>query len=231
MRAVALGLACISCACQGRRVQTTLEELQFDDHRALSPESAIAMLLWASVPTAGLRDLSRSAAVERRHHHHMMAKGFGKAPAPPPPAPEKRKPMPVQPQAPPMSESEQQKQADLERLQEGGAPEYEVLIREAPEGKDPGQWQVVGVLAVARTGNMDRALATAIFDNEGDLLKGAYQRYPLLKKSDNKMEYGYRVREFPDDPVIQVTKKDRDVSENPLVNWLNAMDNPFNSER
>ena len=41
----------------------------------------------------------------------------------------------------------------------------------------------------------------AIFNNEDELLKGAFRAFPKLKSSTDKFEYGYRLREFPDDEV------------------------------
>ena len=38
----------------------------------------------------------------------------------------------------------------------------------------------------------------AIFQNEEDLLNGAYRAYPFLKKSTDDIEYGFRLKEFPD---------------------------------
>ena len=59
----------------------------------------------------------------------------------------------------------------------------------------------VGGLAVPRSNSVDTAVSMAIFNNEDELLKGAFRRFPKLKTSKDKFEYGYRLREFPEDEV------------------------------
>ena len=59
----------------------------------------------------------------------------------------------------------------------------------------------VGGLAVPRSNSVDTAVSMAIFNNEDELLKGAFRAFPKLKTSKDKFEYGYRLREFPEDEV------------------------------
>ena len=40
--------------------------------------------------------------------------------------------------------------------------------------------------------------------------------------------YGFRLKEFPDDPVKLVNKDAKEQSDNPIMNWFNALDNPLN---
>jgi hypothetical protein len=114
----------------------------------------------------------------------MMAKGFGKTP---------EKEVKAQKKADkPKSEATQQRDkaaADFDALKNQGSPEYMVLIRELPEGGEPSKWYPVGGIAVPRSSSEDVALSMAIFQNEDDLLKGAYRSYPFLKKSTAKFEY------------------------------------------
>ena len=42
------------------------------------------------------------------------------------------------------------------------------------------------------------------------------------------LEYGYRLKEFPDDPIVLADKDATEASDNPLMNWFNALDNPLN---
>ena len=49
-----------------------------------------------------------------------------------------------------------------------------------------------------------------------------------LKKSEHKLEYGYRIKDFEDDPVKIANKDAKEQSENPLQQWFNALDNPLN---
>ena len=79
-----------------------------------------------------------------------------------------------------------------------------------------------------RSSSEDQALSLAIFNNEDDLLKGAFRSYPFLKKSTDKFEYGFRLQEFPDDPVKMATKEASEAATNPLTQWFNALDNPLN---
>ena len=74
-----------------------------------------------------------------------------------------------------------------------GTPEYEIYIR--IEGKK--NWFPVGAIAVKRTNQIH----AAIFDNEEELQKGAFRLFPILKKSQNQLEYGYRLKEFKDDEI------------------------------
>ena len=113
-------------------------------------------------------------------------------------------------------------------VQATGVPEYMVLIREVPEGEAPSKWYPVGGMAVPRSQSIDVSLSIAIFENEDDLLKGAFRSYPFLKKSQNKFEYGYRLKEFEDDPVKIAQKDATEPSDNPIMNWFNTLDNPLN---
>lgn len=38
---------------------------------------------------------------------------------------------------------------------------------------------------------------------------------------------GYRLKEFEDDPVKLANKDAKEASENPVMNWFNALDNPL----
>merc|ERR1719426_578727 len=152
----------------------------------------------------------------------MMAKGFGKVP---------EKVEKVKKLDEPKSEASARRSKaneDFDKLKKQGSPEYLVLIREVPEGGDPSRWYPVGGIAVPRSSSEDVALSMAIFQNEDDLLKGAFRAYPFLKKSNEKFEYGYRLKEFEDDPIKIADKDAKEVSENPIMNWFNALDNPLN---
>ncbi|MFM2431666.1 MAG: hypothetical protein RLZZ511_2879 [Cyanobacteriota bacterium] len=97
-----------------------------------------------------------------------------------------------------------QKRAAAERqfedMKTSGMPEYEIFVRIAGQQ----QWLPVGAIAVRRS----TQIHNAIYANEEGLLSGAYHRMPALKKSRDKLtlEYGYRLKEFKDEP-IQVAVK------------------------
>ena len=47
----------------------------------------------------------------------------------------------------------------------------------------------VGGLAVPRSNSVDTAVSMAIFNNEDELLKGAFRAFPKLKTSKDKMRF------------------------------------------
>ena len=69
------------------------------------------------------------------------------------------------------------------------------------DGSEASEWMPVGGLAVPRSNSVDTAVSMAIFNNEDELLKGAFRAFPKLKTSKDKFEYGYRLRDFPEDEV------------------------------
>jgi hypothetical protein len=84
---------------------------------------------------------------------------------------------------------------EYDDLKGSGLPEYEIFIRLAEQK----QWMAVGAIAVRRS----TQIHAAIYANEDALLKGAYHRMPVLKKNRANLvlEYGYRLKEFKDDPI------------------------------
>ena len=100
-----------------------------------------------------------------------MAKGFG--PPPPPPPPAKAKPS--------TSKAKRDKAAvAFDELKSSGAPEYMISVRTVGAA-GPSDWMPVGGIAVPRSNSLDMAVSMAIYNNEADLLKGAYRSYPKLK--------------------------------------------------
>jgi len=116
----------------------------------------------------------------------------------------------------------------FDKLKAGGAPEYMVLIRTVDSEGVASKWYPVGGLAVPRSSSEDQALSLAIFNNEDDLLKGAFRNHPFLRNSKDKFEYGYRIKDFEDDPVKVATKESMEKANNPVQQWFNALDNPLN---
>lgn len=88
-----------------------------------------------------------------------------------------------------------------------GLPEYEVYIR--VQGKK--QWFPVGAIAVKRSNQIH----AAIFDNEEELRKGAFRLFPVLKKNQANLEYGYRLKEYKDEPI--------ELAERPAAKASNAV--------
>ncbi len=97
------------------------------------------------------------------------------------------------PKVSPQAAKRKQAAKEYEALQSKGTPDYEVYIRII--GKK--QWYPVGAIAVKRSNQIDRA----IFGSQDDLLQGAFRLYPVLRKNQQRLEYGYRLKEFKDDPI------------------------------
>ena len=74
-----------------------------------------------------------------------------------------------------------------------GTPDYEIYIR--IQGKK--QWYPVGALAVKRSSQISRA----IYNSVEQLHSGAFRLFPILRKHEGELEYGYRLKEFKDDPI------------------------------
>lgn len=83
--------------------------------------------------------------------------------------------------------------SQLDKMRADGTPEFEVYAR--IQGKK--QWYPIGVVAVQRSSQINRA----IYDSEDQLLQGAVRLYPVLRKYQGQLDYGYRLKEFKDEPI------------------------------
>ena len=81
----------------------------------------------------------------------------------------------------------------LDQMRTEGVPEFEVYIRI----KDKKPWYPVGAIAVKRSNQISQA----IFANQQDLLQGAFRLFPILRKNQHQLEFGYRLKEFKDEPI------------------------------
>lgn len=174
------------------------------------------------------------APLQQRPHTYvaMMAKGFGKNTTPPPPPPKKtaKRMAPRGPAPAELSEQAKKAGADFDALKSTGAPEYTVAVRTINAAGDKSEWYLVGGIAVPRSSSEDAAVSMAIFQNEDELLKGAYKFYPKLKTSTDKFEYGYKLRDFPNDPWSTASVDATKQSTNPLMQWFNQLDSPLNKD-
>ena len=68
-----------------------------------------------------------------------------------------------------------------------------------------------------------------IFNNEEALISGLFKIAPKLKKEEGNLEYGYRSKKFPDDPV-RVAVKSTGQSTNPIGNWFGSLTSPVNTD-
>ena len=116
--------------------------------------------------------------------------------------------------------TKQRKQASeqYDQMKTDGVPEYEVYMR----AMGTKQWFPVGAIAVRRSNQISRA----IYHSEADLLQGAFRAFPVLKKNEGNLEYGYRLKEFKDDD-IQVAVKPTPRSERGLVGLINNVKGIF----
>ena len=92
-----------------------------------------------------------------------------------------------------------------------GLPEFNIFVRI----KDKKNWFPIGSLAVNRSNQISRA----IFQQEAELLQGAFRLFPILRKSQNNLEYGYRLKDYPDEP-IQVAVRPAPGQSNPFQDLL-----------
>ncbi|WP_088893609.1 HHL1-like protein [Leptolyngbya ohadii] len=99
------------------------------------------------------------------------------------------------PQPKPSKRSTQRAAASqqYDKMKADGLPEYEIYIR--IQGKK--QWYPVGVISVKRSSQINQA----VFANREELVQGAFRIYPVLKKNRDQLEYGYRLKEFKDEPI------------------------------
>jgi Family of unknown function (DUF6523) len=105
------------------------------------------------------------------------------------------KPKEKSPPKPPSKGAVQRAEASrlYDKYKGDGMPEYEIYIRV----QDKKNWFPVGAISVKRSSQIHNA----IFANEEELLKGAFHIFPVLKKNQGQLEYGYRLKEFKDDPI------------------------------
>ncbi|MEO0647411.1 MAG: HHL1-like protein [Cyanobacteria bacterium J06650_10] len=108
-----------------------------------------------------------------------------------------------------------------DQMKTEGLPEYEVYMR--PAGNK--QWYPVGAIAVRRSSQISRA----IYHSEADLLQGAYRAFPVLKKNQGNLEYGYRLKGEKDDD-IELAVKQRDRSERGLLGAINSIKGLFGAK-
>ena len=79
-----------------------------------------------------------------------------------------------------------------DEMKDTGLPEFNVFIR--IKGKE---WVPAGSMAVQRSNQISQA----IFQQEAELLKGAVRLYPVLRNFKDNLEYGYRLKQFPDEEI------------------------------
>ena len=112
--------------------------------------------------------------------------------------------------------------AQYDQMKTDGLPEYEVYVRAV--GKK--QWYPIGAIAVKRSSMVSRA----IYHSEADLLQGAFRAFPVLKKSKDNLEYGYRLKGEKDDD-IELAVKPRGRGERGLLGAINGLKGLFGGKK
>ena len=85
-----------------------------------------------------------------------------------------------------------------DEMKKDGLPEFNIYVRV----KGQKQWLPAGSMAVSRTNQINQA----IFQQEEELLKGVFRLFPKLRKQQNELEYGHRLKEFKDEPIVVATR-------------------------
>ena len=83
-------------------------------------------------------------------------------------------------------------------MKKSGLPEFNIYVRI----KGQKQWLPAGSMSVNRSSLINQA----IFQEEEQLLKGAIRLFPKLRKHQSELEYGYRLKEFNDEPITIATR-------------------------
>ncbi len=96
------------------------------------------------------------------------------------------------------TEKRAQAAKQYDKMKADGLPEFTIFVR--IQGKN--NWFPIGSLAVNRTSKINQA----IFDQEAELLQGAFRLFPILRKHQSQLEYGYRLKQFSDEPIQVATR-------------------------
>lgn len=83
-------------------------------------------------------------------------------------------------------------------MKKSGLPEFNIFVRI----KGQTNWLPAGSMTVNRSSLINQAL----FEQEEELLKGVFRLFPKLRKNQGNLEYGYRLKEFKDEPIQVATR-------------------------
>ncbi|HEY9633866.1 MAG TPA: HHL1-like protein [Coleofasciculaceae cyanobacterium] len=85
-----------------------------------------------------------------------------------------------------------------EEMKKSGLPEFNIYVRIQGQAN----WLPAGSMTVNRSSLINQAL----FEQEEELLKGVFRVIPKLRKYQGQLEYGYRLKEFKDEPIELATR-------------------------
>lgn len=95
----------------------------------------------------------------------------------------------------------------FDQMKQDGLPEFNAYVR--VKGKE--DWLPVGSMAVERSDKINQAL----FQQEEEFIKGAIRLYPKLRQQKDNLEYGHRLKQYNDEPIV-VAARPKAKSENLL---------------
>lgn len=79
-------------------------------------------------------------------------------------------------------------------MKKSGSPEFNIFVRIKGDEKN---WFPAGSMTVDRSNQIDQAM----FQQEEEMLKGVFRLFPKLRKHQDELEYGHRLKEFNDEPI------------------------------
>lgn len=80
-----------------------------------------------------------------------------------------------------------------DQMKKAGFPEFNLYVR--IKGQE--NWFPVGSMTVNRSTQINQSL----FEQEQEFLKSIFHLFPKLRKHQNNLEYGHRLREFKDESI------------------------------
>jgi hypothetical protein len=107
-----------------------------------------------------------------------------------------------------------------DEMKKSGLPEFNIYVRI----KGQGNWLPAGSMTVNRSNQINHAL----FQQEEELLKSVFRLFPKLRKHQNNLEYGYRLKEFKDEP-IQLAVRPKPTTANLIQSTLAGVKERFSS--
>lgn len=107
-----------------------------------------------------------------------------------------------------------------DEMKKSGVPEFNIYVRI----KGQQQWLPAGSIAVNRSNQINQA----VFEQEQELLKGVFRLFPKLRKHQNNLEYGHRLKEFKDEP-IQVAVRPKPTTPNLIQTTVTSIKERFSS--
>ncbi len=84
-----------------------------------------------------------------------------------------------------------------EEMKKKGLPEFNIYVRIPNK-----EWLPAGSMAVERSSQISKA----IFQQEKELRQSIFRVLPRLQKYQDQLEYGYRLKEFPDEPILKAER-------------------------